>query len=155
MIFVILGTHELEFKRLLKYLEDMDIKEKVVIQSGNTQFSSEKYEIIPFLSQGDFDKYIDESELIITHGGVGSILTGLKHNKKVITMARLSKYNEHNDDHQLEICNKLSKEGYTINCKDFESLKEAIYNYKDIELKPYIFNNDELVNFIDETIKNI
>ena len=48
MIFVILGTHELEFKRLLKYLEDMDIKEKVVIQSGNTQFSSEKYEIIPF-----------------------------------------------------------------------------------------------------------
>ncbi|AQM60013.1 PssE/Cps14G family polysaccharide biosynthesis glycosyltransferase [Clostridium baratii] len=155
MIFVILGTHELEFKRLLKYLEDMDIKEKVVIQSGNTQFSSEKYEIIPFLSQGDFDKYIDESELIITHGGVGSILTGLKHNKKVITMARLSNYNEHNDDHQLEICNKLSKEGYTINCTDFESLKEAIYNYKDIELKPYIFNNDELVNFIDETIKNI
>ena len=70
-------------------------------------------------------------------------------------MARLSKYNEHNDDHQLEICNKLSKEGYTINCTDFESLKEAIYNYKDIELKPYIFNNDELVNFIDETIKNI
>ena len=155
MIFVILGTHELEFKRLLKYLEDMDIKEKIVIQSGNTQFSSEKYEIIPFLSQGDFDKYIDESELIITHGGVGSILTGLKHNKKVITMARLSNYNEHNDDHQLEICNKLSKEGYTINCTDFESLKEAIYNYKDIELKPYIFNNDELVNFIDETIKNI
>lgn len=155
MIFVILGTHELEFKRLLKYLEDMDIKEKVVIQSGNTQFSSEKYEIIPFLSQGDFDKYIDESELIITHGGVGSILTGLKHNKKVITMARLSNYNEHNDDHQLEICNKLSKEGYTINCTDFESLKEAIYNYKDIELKPYIFNNDELVNFIYETIKNI
>ena len=155
MIFVILGTHELEFKRLLKYLEDMDIKEKVVIQSGNTEFSSERYEIIPFLPPKDFDRYIDESDLIITHGGVGSILTGLKYNKKVITMARLSKYREHNDDHQLEICNKLSKEGYTINSIDFETLKEAINNYKDIELKPYVFDNSKLVNFIDETINAI
>ena len=32
MIFVTLGTHELEFKRLLNYLEEMDIKEEVVIQ---------------------------------------------------------------------------------------------------------------------------
>ena len=75
MIFVILGTHELEFKRLLQYLEDMDIKEEVIIQSGNTNFTSNKYKVIPFLDQNDFNKYIKESTLVITHGGVGSILT--------------------------------------------------------------------------------
>ena len=51
MIFVILGTHELEFKRMLQYLEDMNINEQVIIQSGNTEFSSKKYKVIPFLSQ--------------------------------------------------------------------------------------------------------
>ena len=51
MIFVTLGTHELEFKRLLNYLEEMDIKEEVVIQSGNTKFDSKKY-------TNDINKYI-------------------------------------------------------------------------------------------------
>ncbi len=155
MIFVILGTHELEFKRLLQYLEDMDIKEEVIIQSGNTNFTSNKYKVIPFLDQNDFNKYIKESTLVITHGGVGSILTALRHKKKVITMPRLSKYNEHNDDHQLEICNKLSKEGYTMNCTDYDSLKEFIENYNKIELRPYIFDNSRLINFLTETIDNI
>lgn len=155
MIFVILGTHELEFKRLLEYLEKMDIKEEVIIQSGNTKFVSNKYKVIPFLDQNDFNQYIKESTLVITHGGVGSILTALTHKKKVITMPRLSKYNEHNDDHQLEICNKLSKDGYTINCTDYDSLKEAIENYNDIKLKPYIFDNSSIINFIIETIDNM
>lgn len=155
MIFVILGTHELEFKRLLEYLEKMDIKEEVIIQSGNTKFVSNKYKVIPFLDQNDFNQYIKESTLVITHGGVGSILTALRHKKKVITMPRLSKYNEHNDDHQLEICNKLSKDGYTINCTDYDSLKDAIENYNDIKLKPYIFDNSSIINFIIETIDNM
>lgn len=103
MIFVTLGTHELEFKRLLRYLEDMDIKEEVVIQSGNTKFDSKKYKIIPFLSHDEFENYIKKSELIITHGGVGSILNALKNEKKVIAMPRLAKFKEHNDDHQVEI----------------------------------------------------
>ncbi|MGG7079201.1 PssE/Cps14G family polysaccharide biosynthesis glycosyltransferase [Clostridium sardiniense] len=155
MIFVILGTHELEFKRMLQYLEDMNINEEVLIQSGNTEFSSKKYKVIPFLSPKEFDEYINKSDLVITHGGVGSILTGLRYKKKVITMPRLSKYKEHNDDHQLEICNKLSKEGYTINCTDFDSLNEAIKNYKEIDLKEYVFDNSKLINFINDTIDNL
>lgn len=155
MIFVILGTHELEFKRLLEYLEKMNINEEVVIQSGNTHFTSNKYKIIPFLDPNEFKNYIEKSDLVITHGGVGSILTGLRYKKKVITMPRLSKYKEHNDDHQLEICNKLSKDGYTINCTDYESLENAIENYKNIELKSYNFDNSKLINFISKTIDTI
>lgn len=152
MIFVILGTHELSFVRLLEYLEKMDINEEVVIQSGNTQFESKKYTVIPFLGQKDFDDYINKSDLVITHGGVGSIFTAFKYDKKVITMPRLSKYSEHNDDHQLEICDKFSKEGYCINCTDYESLKEAINSYKNINLKRYKFDNKRILNYLDKII---
>ena len=78
MIFVTLGTHELGFKRMLQYLEDMNIDEEIIIQSGNTEFSSNKYKVIPFLSPKEFNEYMNKSDLIITHGGVGSILTGLR-----------------------------------------------------------------------------
>ena len=155
MIFVILGTHELEFKRLLRYLEDMDIKEEVIIQSGNTKFDSKKYKIIPFLSHDEFENYIKRSELIITHGGVGSILNALKNDKKVIAMPRLAKFREHNDNHQVEICQKLDRCKYIISCKDFQELKDAISNYRDYKFIKYPFNNKRLINFIEDTIDNI
>ena len=155
MIFVTLGTHELAFKRLLNYLEEMDIKEEVVIQSGNTKFDSKKYKIIPFLSHDEFDDYIKKSELVITHGGVGSILNALKNEKKVIAMPRLSKFKEHNDDHQIEICEKFDREKYIISCQDFQELKEAIYNYRDYKFIRYPFNNERLIDFIVNTIDNI
>ncbi|MCR6514900.1 MAG: PssE/Cps14G family polysaccharide biosynthesis glycosyltransferase [Clostridium sp.] len=152
MIFVILGTHELSFVRLLNYLEKMDIKEEVVIQSGNTPFTSKKYKVIPFLAQGEFDEYINKSDLVITHGGVGSIFTAFKYNKKVITMPRLSKYNEHNDDHQLEICEKFDREGYTKNCTDYDTLEKSIKTYKDIEFKKYKFDNSRILNYLNKII---
>ena len=155
MIFVTLGTHELEFTRLLDYLEKMDIDEDVIIQCGNTSFKSEKYKVIPFLSQDEFNKAMDKCDLLICHGGVGSILSALKQNKKIITVPRLSKYNEHNDDHQIEICKKFSKEKYIINCLNYQQLYYSIKNYKKINLKTYVFDNSRLLNFIEDYINSI
>ncbi|MGL5650097.1 MAG: PssE/Cps14G family polysaccharide biosynthesis glycosyltransferase [Clostridium sp.] len=152
MIFVTVGTHELGFDRMLDYIEKIDIEEEVLIQSGNTDFKSEKYKVIPFLSPKEFNETMAKCTLIVTHGGVGSILSALKKGKKVIVMARLQKHNEHNDDHQLEISEKLAKDGHIINCTNFEELKEAVLNYNEIELKPYKFDNSRLLNFIEETI---
>ena len=152
MVFVTLGTHELGFKRMLEYLEKLEIKEEVLIQSGNTEFKSEKYKIVQFLSPAEFDETMEKCDLVITHGGVGSILGALKRGKKVIVMARLQKYNEHNDDHQLEVCEKLAKDGYIISCTTFEEFKNAVENYKSLELKPYKFDNTKLLNFIEDVI---
>lgn len=155
MIFVTLGTHELEFNRILKYIEDLDISEKVIIQSGNTDFKSNKYEVHKFLSNQEFDKIMKESELIICHGGVGSILSALRLNKKVITVPRLSRFKEHNDDHQYEICKKFHKDKYIINCMNFEEFKFAVENYKDLELDRYTFDNSRILDFINNYIENL
>ena len=60
----------------------------------------------------EFDKLIKECDILITHGGVGNILTGLKYNKKIIAAARLEKYGEHTNDHQLQIVNNFYEKGY-------------------------------------------
>mgnify|MGYP002867149211 CR=1 FL=1 len=114
MIFVTLGTQDKSFKRLLDALEQAIesgiIKEEVIVQAGFTKYTSPTMKIFDLIDREDFNKYIEKCDLLITHGGVGSIITGLKNNKKVIAIARLAKYKEHVNDHQLQTYKVLIKD---------------------------------------------
>lgn len=155
MIFVTLGTHELPFTRILEYIDKADIDDEIIIQSGNTRFYSKKYKVIPFMTSQEFDSFVDKSDLVISHAGVGTIFSALRKNKKVITVPRLSKYREHNDDHQLEIAEKFSKEKYIINCLNYEEFIISIRNYKNFDFKKYKFKNERIINYIQDYIDNI
>ena len=96
MILVILGTQDKKFPRLLdcieKEIEKGTIKDKVVVQAGQTDYTSSNMEIFDLLPAPEFDKMMDKADLIITHGGAGSILSAIKKGKKVIAAPRLAKY---------------------------------------------------------------
>ena len=85
MIFVTLGTQDKTFKRLLQNIDECInkgiIKDKVIVQAGYTKYDSKNMQVFDLLDKDEFDKYIKSCDLLITHGGVGSILTGLKNNK--------------------------------------------------------------------------
>jgi UDP-N-acetylglucosamine transferase subunit ALG13 len=117
MIFVILGTQKQSFKRLLQEIDNCKFlrNEEIVAQVGHTKYVSEKIKTIDFLEEEEFNNYIEKSEFVITHGGVGSIFSALLKGKKVIAVPRLKKYTEHVDDHQVEICEKLANMGYIVN----------------------------------------
>lgn len=118
MIFVILGTQKIPFPRLLEAVDSLieteGIEEEVVAQSGHTHYLARNFKCIPFLSEAEFQSYIDKASLVITHSGSGSIFSAINHGKKIIAVARLHKYGEMVDDHQTEIVRKLSEEGYII-----------------------------------------
>ena len=158
MILVTLGTQDKNFSRLLdavqKQIDNGNIKEEVVVQAGCTKYKSEDMKIFDLLDQEEFKRLISECDLLITHGGVGSILTGLKNNKKVIAAARLSKYREHMNDHQLQIIEKFSKSGYILELKDFDKLDEVINKSKDFKPKKYKSNTDNMVKLIENYIDN-
>ena len=103
MIFVTLGTQDKGFPRLLEAIEEAIenkyIKEKVIVQAGYTEFESKNMEIYKLLPMDKFDDYMKKCDLLITHAGVGSIMSGLKFNKKIIAAPRLEKYGEHTNDH--------------------------------------------------------
>ena len=88
MILVILGTQDKQFPRLLeavdKAIDDGTIKDKVVVQAGQTKYESKNMEIFDLLPSPEFNKLMDEADLVITHGGAGSILTAIKKGKKKI-----------------------------------------------------------------------
>ena len=84
MILVTLGTQKQPFTRLLQKIDDSSINEKIVVQAGYTVYNSKKMHIFDFIPYDEMNKLIDEADLIITHGGTGSITMPLKKQKKVI-----------------------------------------------------------------------
>ena len=130
MIFVTLGTQDKHFDRLLKAVYKLETDEKIVAQIGSTEFKSskpeEKFEIHKFLSNEEFEKYMDEDRVVITHAGVGTIIYGLKKHKKMIVAARLKKYGEHVNDHQLQILQTFASEGYIIPLENFDDLPKLL-----------------------------
>lgn len=158
MIFVTLGTQDKSFSRLLeaidKEIEKGNIKEKVVVQAGLTDYHSSNMEIFDLIPADEFDKYIEKSDLVITHGGAGSILTAIKKNKKVIAAARLSKYKEHTNDHQKQIVKEFSEQGYILELRDFNKLGKLIEKSKTFKPKKFESNTDNMIKLIENYIED-
>ena len=93
MILVTLGTQDKDFSRLLKAIDKLIdkkvIKEKVIVQAGYTKYKSKNMQIFDLIDQEELENLTDKCSLLITHGGVGSILMGIKKNKKIILLLNI------------------------------------------------------------------
>ena len=158
MILVLLGTQDKEFPRLLqaidREIEQGNIHEKVIVQAGQTKYTSKNMEIFDFLSEPEFEKLMDEADLIITHGGAGSILSAIKKGKKVIAAARLAKYHEHHNDHQKQIISEFASQGYILELKDFNRIGNLIEKSKKFKPKKFESNTHNMVKLIENYIEN-
>jgi UDP-N-acetylglucosamine transferase subunit ALG13 len=118
MIFVSLGTNKNPFPRLLQEVENliqvMGIQDEVVVQQGNTPYTSNLFRSFKYSAMIEFVEYIKNAEVVIIHAGSGTLFNSIECGKKIIVAARLKKYGEHSDDHQLELTRKLSEEGYIL-----------------------------------------
>lgn len=120
MVFVMLGTQKEQFKRIIDYVINSKMLEntQVLIQNGHTKYEeipkNSNIKLLGFVDSVEFKNYIQKADYIITHGGVGSIFSSILNDKKVLAIPRLKKFDEHVDDHQLEICDKMQKLGYIL-----------------------------------------
>ena len=130
MIFVTLGTQKFQFNRLLRMMDDLienkKIHERVFAQIGNSDYLPQYYEYCNFLSNNDYEEYIKNCDILVSHSGVGTIMTGLKYRRKIIVVPRLSKYGEHIDDHQTQIAQSFSKLNYVLMYSDEDNNMEQL-----------------------------
>ena len=158
MILVTLGTQDKTFPRLLdaiqKQIDKGNIKDKVVVQAGTTKYESNNMEIFDLIDREKFADLIKECDLLITHGGVGSIITGLKNNKKIIAAPRLEKYKEHTNDHQIQIIEKFTQSGFILPLYDFDKLDEVLKAINKFKPKQYQSNTNNMINLIENYIDN-
>ena len=146
MIFVTIGTQKQSFSRLFNLIEHSDLlkDENIIAQAGNTKFQSRIMKIYEFLSEEQMKEYINEAEFVICHGGVGSIFNALNMGKKVLAVPRLKKYEEHIDDHQLEICKELTSKNYIKMYDETRLFEDVIKASIESDLKKYEKNTEYL-----------
>ena len=68
----------------------------------------------------------------------------------MIVAAREKKYKEHVNDHQKQILNVFSQDGYILPLENFDDLEELIK--KDFTPKEYISNNKNFIKKLDDEI---
>lgn len=149
MIYVTLGTQPCDFSRCLKMIEELvkarSIKEKIIAQIGYTDYKPMCMECYDFIPEDKYQELIANSRVIISHAGTGALFSSIKKGKKVIAVARLSKYGEMVNNHQQEITKKLSEEGYILD--GTESLINAWDNLDDFSPRSF-----DLINNIPKSI---
>lgn len=164
MILVLLGTQNNSFHRLIEEIEknikNGTITEKVIVQAGYTKINkqeieNDKMEIFDLIPLEKLEEYQKQANLIITHGGVGSIISSIEKGKKVIAVPRLHEYEEHVNNHQKEIVKTFNDEGYIIGIENVTDLKEAIEKSKTFKPKKYEQNNSLMLKTIEEFIDKI
>lgn len=74
--------------------------------------------------------------------------------KKVIAVPRYKKYNEHVNDHQLQIIQTFDGQGFIKGIKDVSELEEAIKEILEFEPEKFVSNTQNVINIIDEFIQD-
>lgn len=150
LILILTGTAK-PFFRLLEAVsycvKNNLIKEEVVAQIGVTDFQDKSIQTFDFATAKELSKLIDEASIIITHGGVGTIIDCLKKNKKILAVPRLKKYKEVANNHQIQIVNEFGNRGYIIPVYDLSHLSDKINEAKTFKPNSYESNK---ANFIKE-----
>ena len=156
MILVTLGTQDKTFVRLLEKINQLIdqglIKDKVVVQAGFTKYSSDNMEIFDLIPQDEFNNLMSKADLVITHGGVGNIISALEKNKKVIAVPRLAKYGEHINDHQTQIIAKFNDLGYIIGLQDVDELDRAIKEVKKFNPQKFVHDTSKMLSLVSKLI---
>ena len=162
MILVLLGTQNNSFHRLLEKMDELInkgiINEKVIVQSGYTNYESKNMRVFDFIPQEELERYQEQADLIITHGGVGSIVSSIKKGKKVIAIPRLHRYHEHVNDHQKQIVESFDKKGYIIGIQRIDELRNAIIRAQEFEPRKYDDkekSNSKILKIIEDFIEKI
>lgn len=158
MVLVLLGTQNNSFHRLLKEIEknieNKNITEEVVVQAGYTKYETEKMKVFETLPKEELGELIKKASYVISHGGVGSMITSNQEGKKVIAVPRQKKYQEHVNDHQKATVEEFKQKGYVMGIDKVEELGEAIKKLKEFEPVLYKKKESNIIKIIEEYIEN-
>lgn len=153
MIFVTLGTQKFQLNRLLEQMDSIcskgQVDDEIFAQTGYSDYQPKHYKHQAFLSRDMYRDVMERSSLVITHGGVGSIVAALQADKPVIVFPRLKKYREHVDNHQEEIAVAFEKKNYLLCCRNEKELPELIDRAKTHMFHKYESSVGEIIQLVE------
>lgn len=133
MIFVTVGT-QLPFDRLMKGMDTIsrELGLDVVAQVHRMPAWSTDIRCFEKLTPEEFEGYFKAADVVVSHAGVGSIISARRVGRPIILYPRRSELGEHRNDHQAATARQLgTAEGIRVAWNDRE-LRELLINRADL-----------------------
>ncbi len=156
MIFVAVGT-QFPFDRLIENMDQWaeNYDEEVIAQIAEGEYIPRNIQWHRFLDAKQYNQYIQQASVFVSHAGMGNIISARNHNTPIIVMNRQFELGEHRNNHQADGIKWMGKlsgvyiaptqaELYTLLC-DTKALQ--VSSIAETE------NLDKLVNFLGDYIK--
>jgi UDP-N-acetylglucosamine transferase subunit ALG13 len=112
------------------------------------------FESTDFISPELFDIKFKEADIIVSHAGMGTIISALQHSKPIIVMPRLAQFHEHRNDHQLATAKSFAKLGFVKAVYSETELQQALDNASEMKPAPAIGPgaSSRLIEYLKEVI---
>lgn len=128
MIFLTVGT-QLPFERLVKALDEWakdhaDVP--VFAQIGETEYKPLHMEYVERIDPHTYKEKFEQASLVVSHVGMGTIISGLEQAKPLVLMPRLAALGEHRNDHQLGTAKKFVDRQTIDIVENIDDLYQAI-----------------------------
>lgn len=128
MIFVTVGSM-FPFDRLIMKMDDWAKAtghSEIFAQVGNGSYLPKYMDFSRRLSQSEFAQTVQNSDLIVAHAGMGTVITAGRVGRPLVLLPRFKSLGEHTSDHQLATAEWLrGKRGIYVADKD-EDLPKVI-----------------------------
>lgn len=156
-IFVTVGT-DLPFDRLVKAVDTWAKaagNNNVMAQIGKTSYAPDFIAYENFLEPPEFRKRFLEADLIISHAGMGTILSSLQFQKPLLVMPRIAALGEHRNEHQLATAKHLNRLNKVNVAENEDELIETLNSHSKLETREPIGPHasasltDAIKNFIN------
>jgi len=158
MIFLTVGS-ELPFDRLVRALDDLLAKsligDEIFAQIGNGKYNPTHMSWVATMDKSAYDAKVGESDAVISHAGMGTILKCLEIGKPLLVVPRLKRLGEIITDHQVATCRKFEARGDFLACYDVEHLQESIDQLRAFRPKTRHADNNPVQEFIKNYLREL
>lgn len=136
MIFVSFGNSPVPFIRMAKAVDKYaaETGEKVIVQSGKTEYDFKYCTVYPFMDKETFMAYLKDCEVAILQGGWGGMSEASELRVRTVIIPRIKGIEHHHDQGQL--VRALEKEGVVLGCYDISDLAQLVEKAKTYEYRP-------------------
>jgi UDP-N-acetylglucosamine transferase subunit ALG13 len=129
------GT-QLPFDRMVKKVDEWAAareRDDVFAQIGPTKWTPRHIEGVPFIEPAVFKEKIQSATAIVSHAGMGTIITALELGKPILVMPRRADLREHRTDHQLATVEKFRDRGGVLVAQDETELFKRLDELEALE----------------------
>lgn len=124
MIFLTVGSQE-PFDRMVRSVDrwaEERGRADVFAQVGKGGYLPRALRWVASLEPAEFRRAVAEATVVVSHAGIGTILTALELRKPVLVMPRRAALRETRSDHQVATARRLGELGRVVVAQDEEEL---------------------------------